>query len=254
MEYTVNRLAGLAGVSARTIRFYDEIGLLRPARTTGAGYRIYGGEQVDTLQQILFFRAMGLPLETIRAILSDAAFDRRGALQSHLAALRKEQARLDRLILTVEKTIEKEEGRRTMTDKEKFEGLKQRLVDENEARYGEEIREAYSEETVDESNRKLLNMDKGQFDRMQQDAQDILTLLKEAVQGGAKPDGDAGQRLAALHKKWLGYSWPRYAKEAHLGLVQMYLADERFAAYYDGAVPGGAQFLHDAVTAWIDAI
>ena len=69
MEYTVSQLARLSGVTARALRWYDRAGLLKPARLTAAGYRIYGPEQVDRLQAILFYRELGLPLADIRAML-----------------------------------------------------------------------------------------------------------------------------------------------------------------------------------------
>lgn len=254
MEYTVQKLAKLAGVSARTLRFYDEIGLLRPARISASGYRIYGEKEVDALQQILFYRALGLELGMIAALTQAPDFDRLAALRSHLTALEGKRAQLDRLINTVAKTIAKEEGSVTMTDQEKFEGLKQALIDENERQYGEEIREKYGAETVEASNKKMKNMSKAQFDAMQQTAQEILDKLAQAVQAGLAPDSEAGKEIALLHKRWLGSTWPAYSKEAHLGLAQMYLEDARFTAYYDGDLPGRAQFLHDAVHAWADAL
>lgn len=254
MEYTVQKLARLAGVSARTLRFYDEIGLLRPARVSSAGYRIYGEKEVDALQQILIFRALGLELSTIAAVMQDPSFDRLSALQGHLHALEAQQAQLNLLIGNVRKTIEQEEGIRTMTDKEKFEGLKKRLVDENEARYGAEIRERYGEKTVADSNARMMNMTQTQYDDMQATTAEINTRLETAVRAGEAPTAEEGRQIAALHKRWLAYTWPQYTKEAHLGLVQMYVDDDRFTAYYDGQVPGCAQFLRDAVTAWADAL
>ena len=87
MEYTIKALAELAGVTPRTLRWYDSENLLKPLRITDAGYRIYGPEQVDRLQTILFYRELGLELSTIRTILDDPAFDRLAALQSHLTDL-----------------------------------------------------------------------------------------------------------------------------------------------------------------------
>lgn len=137
-----------------------------------------------------------------------------------------------------------------MTDKEKFEGLKRKLVEENEAAYGEEIRARYGDDVIDESNAKMLGMTRAQHDTLQQTAQDILARLESAVAEGISPDSDTGRDIALLHKQWLSLSWPRYTKEAHLGLVQMYLDDSRFTAYYDTNRPGCAQFLRDAVHTW----
>lgn len=143
MEYTVNGLARLAGVSVRTLHWYDEIGLLRPARVTEAGYRMYGPDEVDALQSILFYRALGVPLKQIGALMADASAGRLAALQSHRAALLCRRAQMDALLATLDKTILTEEGKCAMTDAEKFEGFKQKLVAENEAEYGAEARGKY---------------------------------------------------------------------------------------------------------------
>ena len=103
MEYTVNGLARLAGVSVRTLHWYDEIGLLRPARVTEAGYRMYGPDEVDALQSILFYRALGVPLKQIGALMADASAGRLAALQSHRAALLCRRAQLDALLATLDK-------------------------------------------------------------------------------------------------------------------------------------------------------
>ena len=122
MKYTVKQLAALSGVTPRTLRWYDLEGLLKPLRRTDAGYRLYGPQEVDRLQQILFYRELGLELSAIRRLLDDPAFDREAALQSHLAALEARRTRLDALILTVKKTLK---GASMMSDLEKFECFKQ---------------------------------------------------------------------------------------------------------------------------------
>jgi DNA-binding transcriptional MerR regulator len=76
MEYTIKKMTQLSGVSARTLRFYDEIGLLRPARINSSGYRIYGENEIDRLQQILFYRSLDFKLETIRELLDNKEFDK----------------------------------------------------------------------------------------------------------------------------------------------------------------------------------
>ena len=121
MEYTVKQLAALSGVTPRTLRWYDLEGLLKPLRRTDAGYRLYGPQEVDRLQQILFYRALDLPLAEIRTLLGRPDFDRQAALQSHLSALEARRAQLDALILTVKKTLK---GASMMSDLEKFECLK----------------------------------------------------------------------------------------------------------------------------------
>ena len=131
MEYSIHALAELAGVSARTLRYYDQIGLLKPKGTTEAGYRLYGQEEVDLLQQILFYRALGVPLKEIARIVQADDFDRLHALKTHLSALRARQAQTAALIESVEKTIRSIKGGTEMSDSEKFEAFKQRVVREN---------------------------------------------------------------------------------------------------------------------------
>ncbi len=250
MEYTVQKLASLAGISARTLRFYDEIGLLRPARISSSGYRIYGRPEVDRLQQILFFREMGLELTAIAGVLDSPSYDRLHTLREHLLALESRKAQIDLLIGNVQKTILMEEGETTMSDKEKFEGFKRDMVAENERKYGQEIREKYGEDTVNESNARMMNMSREQYEAMQAVAARVQELLETAVRESLPADGEAGREVALLHKQWLTSAWAKYAKEAHLGLTQMYLDDERFTAHYDKNLAGCAQFLHDAVHAW----
>ena len=158
MTYTIKKLATLAGISTRTLRYYDEIGLLTPSRMEESEYRIYGEAEVDRLQQILFYREMDLELSAIREILDAESFEQMVALKSHLAELQKKRHRLDLLIDNVTKTIKKEEGVEQMSDQEKFKGFKEAIIRENEANYGEEIRSKYGEEMVAVSNAKMMNL------------------------------------------------------------------------------------------------
>lgn len=250
MEYTVKALARLTGVTERTLRWYDAIGLLPPQGTTAAGYRIYGPEQVDRLQQILFYRALGLGLEEIKAILDDPRFDRQEALQSHLTALRERREQLDGLIRAVERTLLETKGEITMTDKEKFSALKQQIVAENESKYGAESRKTYGDEAVDAGNRAILAMDGGKMAAWQALDEELRQALEQAVRTGETPAGEEGQRIAALHAKWLTHTLRPYDAARHAGIARLYVMDERFTAYYDRAVPGCAQFLCDAVAVY----
>ncbi|MDQ0430720.1 DNA-binding transcriptional MerR regulator [Planomicrobium stackebrandtii] len=246
MEYTIQKLGNLTGISTRTLRYYDEIDLLKPARKSSAGYRIYSQQEVDKLQHILFYRELGLELEQIKTIVNDSDFDYAEALEEHRKKLIAKRMQLDLLITNVEKTISAKKGESTMADKEKFEGFKQKLVDDNEQQYGSEIRSEYGDELVDQSNAKMLNMSEEQYQEFTRLEQRVLASLADAVKTG-DPSSDAAQQTADLHRQWLGFTWPSYSKEAHKGLAEMYVADERFAAYYDKAHPGAAQFLRDAI-------
>ncbi|MBC2368371.1 MerR family transcriptional regulator [Listeria booriae] len=246
MEYTVQKLAMLAGVSTRTLRYYDEIGILKPARINSSGYRIYGQNEVDRLQQILFYREMNVGLDKIKAILEQPDFDETEALKTHRAQLLDKRKQLDELIRNVEKSIAHSERRITMTDQEKFEGFKQKMIDENEEKYGTEIREKYGDNKINKSNAKLKGMSEAEMERVNRLAETILVELAEAFETG-DPAGEKAQEVAAMHKEWLSTYWDTYSKEAHAGLAQMYVDDERFTAYYDKDQPGLAAFLRDAI-------
>ncbi|OAS14257.1 MerR family transcriptional regulator [Paenibacillus oryzisoli] len=246
MEYTVQHLGKLAGISTRTLRYYDEIELLMPARINSSGYRIYGQHEVDRLQQILFYRELGIPLEQIKDIMSSPAYDGTRALMNHREQLLDKRRQLDILIANVEQTIASNEGRLTMTNAEKFEGFKKKLIDDNEQTYGKEIREKYGDDQINKSNQKLQNMTQEQHEEVTRLAEEIAETLAKAFKQG-NPASELAQKAADLHKQWLMFYWSAYSKEAHAGLAQMYVDDERFKAYYDVNQPGTAEFLRDAI-------
>ena len=248
MEYTVQKLAQLAGVSSRTLRYYDEIGLLKPARVNSSGYRIYGPAEIDKLQQILFYRELGVELEKIKKIIHSSSFESLKALQDHRIRLLENKKQLELLIINVEKSIAKHEGRIVMSDQEKFVGFKQKLIDDNEAQYGKEIRAKYGDKTVDRSNQKLMGLTPDQYDQFEKLEVEVMDTLKAALATG-DPASDLAQKTADLHRQWLSYTWDKYSKEAHAGLAQMYVDDARFTAYYDRIQAGAAEFLRDAI--WI---
>ncbi len=246
MEYTVQKLGQIAGISTRTLRYYDEVGLLKPARINSSGYRIYGQAEVDRLQQILFYRELGVSLESIKEIVTAPAFDGAKALREHHAKLLTKREQLNLLIANVEKTIALTEGRVTMSDQEKFVGFKQRLLDDNEEKYGQEIRAKYGDEAIDKSNAKIKGMSQEQYAELTRLGQEVIETLHAAFKTG-DPAGELAQKTAELHRQWLSFSWDSYTKEAHAGLAQMYVDDERFTAYYDAKHPGAAAFLRDAI-------
>ncbi|MFC0562508.1 MerR family transcriptional regulator [Halalkalibacter alkalisediminis] len=245
MEYTIQKLAQLAGVSTRTLRYYDEIHILKPARINSSGYRIYGQVEVDRLQQILFYKELGVSLERIKEIITSPLYDETQALKEHREQLLGKRKQLDVLIANVEITIDSMEGRIVMTDKEKFEGFKQQLIDDNEEKYGNEIREIYGDDVVNQSNEKLNNMTKEEHDEVSRLANEVLETLEEAFKTG-DPSSNVAQKTAELHKKWLMYYWREYSKGAHAGLAQMYVNDDRFKKYYERNL-GMTEFLRDAI-------
>ncbi len=248
MEYTVSKLAKISGISTRTLRYYDEIGLLKPERIDSNGYRIYGQIQVNLLQQILFYRELGIGLDEIKFILNSSEFDIKESLQNHLIHLNNQKIRIELLIQNVNKTIRSLKGETVMSDKEKFEGFKRNLIEKNEEQYGSEIREKYGDESVNASNVKLAGMSQEQWQNQQDLSNKISEKLKLALETG-NPASDIAQEVCDLHRQWLSMFWQdgMYSKEAHLSLGQMYVEDERFKKYYDDIEEGAAEFLYEAL-------
>lgn len=254
MEYNISQLSKLSGVSARTLRYYDEINLLHPSRTNEAGYRFYGDKEVNLLQQILFYRERGLSLKKIRFILYDENFDMLKALNEHLTELENRRERLSKLIDTVKDTIASVKGEFIMRDSEKFEAFKKDIVDQYEKLYGEEAREKYGDSEVDMAVNKVLSLSKEDYEKFQTLGKKVMEALKAAVISKASPESETGRSVASLHKEWLGYSWKDYTEQKHKGVVSLYVQDERFKKYYDREQNGCADFLLAAVDFWAEKL
>ncbi len=246
MEYSINKLAKMSGVSTRTLRYYDEIDLLKPKRVALSGYRIYGQSEVDALQQILFYRELGFPLDDIRRFLRMPGFDREQTFLRHLAELHNKRARLDILIYNVTQSIAAMKGEVTMTNDEKFVGFKQSLIDDNERKYGAEIRQKYGDDEVNAFSEQFKGLTKEQYDESERLRLAFEEALRAAFESG-DPAGEIAQKACALHRDWLCVFYPNYSKAYHKGLGEMYVLDERFRRNYDQLAPGCTEFLRDAI-------
>ncbi len=240
MSYTVKQLGKLAGVSARTLHFYDEIGLLRPATRTASGYRLYGERELLILQQIMFFRQLDVPLEDIGRILADPNFDQARALRRHRELLEAQAARLDQLIATIDKTLHMLEGTMTLSDAELYEGFSQEQIE----RYKRESREAYGVEVVEESERRAKGMSKGQWQAVK-DEGDAVTRELAGLMDRPVDDPEV-QALIGRHYKWVSTFWTPDAA-AYTGLGQLYTDNPEFRANYDKYAVGLADFLREAM-------
>ncbi len=225
--YQVKELADLAGVSARTLRYYDSIGLLKPACVSEAGYRLYGEREVDLLQQILFYRERGMDLKEIRDILYTENFDILGALREHLRELEAQKAHTEALIGLVRRSITAMKGEEAMTDAEKFQAFKEHVVERQEKMYGAEAREKYGDSQVDAARQKVLDMTPETYERFENLGKEIRLRLAEAVTAGVSPESPEAERIVMLHKEWLGMTWKTYTEEAHRAMADLYMADER---------------------------
>jgi len=120
------------------------------------------------------------------------------------------------------------------------------LVAENEQKYGEEIRAKYGDDAVDRSNTKVKNMTSEQYAEAEALRQEMMDILTKAFKQG-DPASQLAQKACNLHRQWLMFFYDGYCKEYHIGLAEMYVADERFKEHYDNIAPGAAEFLRDAI-------
>lgn len=246
MDYTVNQLAQLAGVSIRTLRFYDEINLLRPAYIAKNGYRYYQEPQLLLLQQILFLRELGFELKQIQEIIQQSDFDKIQALQAHKDVLRKDIVRKRALLKTIDKTIQHLEGKKTMNAQELFEGFnpeKQKRYEEYLiARFG-----AKAEKHIEESKRNVQQWTKTDWERVKQEFDSIHKELTNALERKLKPDSDEVQKIIGRHYELIKKFWAPMS-ESYAGLGQMYIEHPEFKEMYAQYHPELAQFLADAMS------
>lgn len=250
MVYSIRQLAKLSGVSTRTLRYYEEVGLLLPAHKNDSGYRFYSEQEVDTLQQILFYKERDFTLKQIKELLNQSDIDILRHLENHLADLHTKKEKIEAMIENLTHTIQAQKGQVTMTTAEKFQAFKEHLIQENKVKYESELREKYSEESINETNQNLANMDKEGYQNWQRVEQQIKNLLHQAIAENWQPTDDKSKEIVQFHKEWLQIADQHYSIEKHIGIAQLYIADERFTAYYDEEVKGCAAFLTASIQHW----
>ena len=244
MSYTVNKLSKLAGVSVRTLHYYDEIGLLKPDAIRSNGYREYGDQAVLKLQQILFYRELDLSLEEIKAMVSRPDFDAVAALEAHRVSLQGRAARLKRLIQTVDDTLLHMKGLKEMSPKQLFTAFS----DEEQEKYAKEAEQMYDPTIVKESNRKFKALSTAEKQRIFDEGNQIYADMVAAMpKGAASPDVQA---IVERWRKHMDYFWTPNLEQLN-GLAEVYNSDPRFKANFDKIDAGLAEFMREAVGEYV---
>jgi len=244
MSYTVNKLSKLAGVSVRTLHYYDEIGLLKPDAIRSNGYREYGDQAVLKLQQILFYRELDLSLEEIKAMVSRPDFDPVAALEAHRVSLQGRAARLERLIQTVDDTLLHMKGLKEMSPKQLFTAFS----DEEQEKYAKEAEQMYDPTIVKESNRKFKALSTAEKQRIFDEGNQIYADMVAAMpKGAASPDVQA---IVERWRKHMDYFWTPNLEQLN-GLAEVYNSDPRFKANFDKIDAGLAEFMREAVGEYV---
>lgn len=241
MVYTVRQVAALSGVSVRTLHYYHEIGLLVPASQTDAGYRLYDDDNLEQLQQILFFRELGFALKDIGSIICHPDFDRRSALKKHRHLLMMERRRLTGLITLIDKTIE---GESHMS----FQEFDTTAIEKAKQEYAREARDRWGHtEAYAQSEAKTSSYGKQDWSDIQQQADAIYAELASGMNRQLPPDHPDVQQLVADWQAHITRYFYPCTNEILAGLGVMYVEDDRFHAYFDKIAPGLAEYISHAI-------
>jgi MerR family transcriptional regulator, thiopeptide resistance regulator len=242
--YTVKQLAKSAGVTPRTLHFYDEIGLLKPSQIGDNGYRYYDEGAMLRLQQILLYRKMELPLEEIKRIMGRRDFDILAALEEHRQELQKKIVQLEEMKRTVDETILYMKGEKKMTVDELFSGFSE----EQQAEYEKEAMQTYDPEIVKASNAKWRAMSKAQQQSILEESKQVyLDLIAVMPKGPASPEA---QVCVERWRRNMDHFWtPKPEQLAYFG--DLYNNDPRFKANFDKMAPGLAEFMREAINVYV---
>ncbi|MGD6828839.1 MerR family transcriptional regulator [Bacillus pumilus] len=239
----VKEVAELFDISIRTLHHYDEIGLLPPKEVSEAGYRFYSEENLETLQQILFFRELGFNLKEIKEIINNPSFDKQEAFILQRKMLMEKRNKLDRMIENIDKTLKHMRGEIHLTNKERFEGMNMTF---NE--YEEEARCRWGNHSIDNMNFKL--------SRLSKEEQDDLSVRWDWIfhnLASLRNLAPQSKEVQAAIREWydfLNNHFTQYSLEAFYGLGQLYIQDERFTKNIDQYGEGLASFMSEAMKAF----
>ncbi len=239
MEWTIRELAQATGLTSRTLRHYEKIGLLHPSRVAPSGYRFYGDAEVSRLYRILSLRALGMPLADIANVLDDDG-SLEDAMRSHLTLLEQQRALIDQQIGLVQQSLRALQHGADMSIAELFAGFDQSQLEA-------EVRERWGDAAWERSAQRREEMTASE--RSAEDARGVAVneALREAATAGTDPRSDAFQALIADHYAWITDQWGGVAPDraAYAALGELYASDARFAATYGG--PENAARIRDAM-------
>jgi DNA-binding transcriptional MerR regulator len=243
MEWSIQEIAGRVGTTSRTLRHYDDIGLLAPSRTGSNGLRYYDPAALVRLQRILLLRELGIGLPAIAEVLAGQR-DPTAALRTHLRLLESERDRLDRQIASVTTTIDKSESDEALMADEILDGF-------DHTAYRDEVVERWGQQAADDGTAawEALGPEGRRAHQIEHDR--IAAGIAAAHQRGDDVTTDAVQDLVARHHAWVSTFWTP-SSQSYLNLGQMYVDDPRFTATYDRHGTGTASFLRDAMAAYAE--
>lgn len=243
LHLSISETANLFGISVRTLHYYDEIGILKPAKVSDAGYRYYDDLAMEQLQQILFYRELEFSLKEIAAMISRPDYDKTDALKKHRALLLLKRRHLDELISLVEDTLGGVDMKTQKITAAEIAAVKKQYAVEAEQRWGKTA--AYKE-----SQEKYASYGEAEKVASAEEAREIFSAFARLMD---VPPADP--KVQALVKKWREHITKYHyqcTKEILAGLGQMYIADERFTKNLDAYGDGTAAYISKAIAVYCE--
>lgn len=235
----ISEVAKLTGITVRTLHYYDEIGLLKPNKITEAGYRLYSKEDLEILQQILFFRELDFPLSEIKEIMNNPNYDKEEALKKQKELLIQQGQRIDGLIKLIDKRIE---GDNNMSFKE----FDMNEIEENKKKYAKEVKERWGNtKAYKESEKKTSGYNKEKWGDINQETNEIFKAF--AKLRDCDPGSEGVQELVRTWQKYITDNFYTCTNEILAGLGLMYVQDERFKENLDKNGEGTAKLMAEAI-------
>lgn len=237
----INEIAEITGVSVRTLHHYDEISLLIPSRNPENSYREYTDNDIDKLQQILFFKECGFTLARIKELFDSPAFDREKAFELQRKYLLQERKRIDSMIGNIEKSIKNMKGEVRMNQKEKFNGF-----DFSNNPYEEEARRLWGNEAVDQSNTHIASLSEEERSDIAKKMNDLFISLAE-IRNEDPSSKNVQEAMDGMYNHFNSNFGGNYTLEAFSRLGEMYVTDDRFTKNIDQYGEGLSEFLAKAM-------
>lgn len=231
--FTVSQLATLSGSTPRTIRYYDKIDLLKPTFHDENGYRKYNLEQLDKLQQILYFKQFGFELTSIKAMLDADDYNIVASLEKQQSLLEREVKQKQILLNNLKQMVKYYKGEIKMANSEKFEAFKNELVMQNEEKYGEEISEKYGEVEHQQGINRVKNLSELDYHTGKELEKALIENLDQINEKNLSINSDLSKLVFEQHQQWLKIFNDKYTNDYHLAMADLYENDDRFAQHYN---------------------
>ena len=254
MAYTVKKLSELSGVTVRTLHFYEEIGLLKPAYHGSNGYRYYEEKELLQLQQILFFKELGFSLKQIQKVLGRSDFDQLSALYSHRKSLNQEWEKIGQLLKTIDKTITHLKGKKKMKDKEIFDGFNITLVKKAKEGTSYFAAEEIVGKSVKNPTKNVQDVEKrGKefYKNMTKTTHVIFKDLVHCIEKGVAPTSDEVQRIIKKHHTYTE-QLQNATQEVYIAMAQLYQEHPEYRKQLDPFHPQLAEFMAQGMRIFAD--